>query len=429
MPELDPPPVPSVQFDEGRDLRLSRALGIRCERPVAVVHVVEVVIREDVGLVEVECRWLVEMHQALAHRRVLQRRHASPEWQTRQFPPSCRCRERRAVVQPEKATDAAGAGLRPQLGTLGILFLREADHPAVQIRSPVAVRDPEGYADVVLARELAHPGDFRAGLRQMRLAVTLADPQRTLEDPFAAMAEDTTDREQFARVGVRAGHVATVGDLVQERPGCREPQRASTNRFVDERAHPADVVLPSRRLVEAALAHGVDAHRTMSHHATDIDALVHAVDGFEVLAEGFPVPRQPGVDRFLRDVLYGLHHLRQIAAVLRLAGSERHAAVACHHRGHAVVARRRRNGVPGDLRIEVRVNVHETRRDGLAVGVDLVPCLPGDLPDRDDALAADADVGPSGGGSRSVDDSTVADDQVVTHCAHLLPRRGVSPQA
>ena len=42
-------------------------------------------------------------------------------------------------------------------------------------------------------------------------------------------------------------------------------------------------------------------------------------------------------------------------------GRERDAAVAEHDRGHAVPARRRRVGVPGELRVEMGVDVDEAR--------------------------------------------------------------------
>ena len=98
--------------------------------------------------------------------------------------------------------------------------------------------------------------------------------------------------------------------------------------------------------VQAALPHGVDAHGAVAHHAAHVDAFPHAVHGRQVFAVGLPVPRQAGVDGALRDVLHGLHHLRQIASVLRLAGRESDAAVAGDHGGDAVVAGGRSDGAP-----------------------------------------------------------------------------------
>ena len=59
------------------------------------------------------------------------------------------------------------------------------------------------------------------------------------------------------------------------------------------------------------------------------------------------------------------------ALVAGLARRERHAAVAEHDGRDAVPARRRADRVPGELRVEVGVDVDEARRDEPAVGVDL----------------------------------------------------------
>ena len=40
-------------------------------------------------------------------------------------------------------------------------------------------------------------------------------------------------------------------------------------------------------LVEAALAHGVEAHRAMADHAADVHAFGHAVDRLEGAADNF----------------------------------------------------------------------------------------------------------------------------------------------
>ena len=61
------------------------------------------------------------------------------------------------------------------------------------------------------------------------------------------------------------------------------------------------------------------------------------------------------------------------------------------------------------------MDVHETRRDGLACGIDLVRGLAVDLAHGHDPVAADAEIGRASGGAGSVDDGAVADDQVVTH--------------
>src|SRR5262249_24268253 len=108
------------------------------------------------------------------------------------------------------------------------------------------------------------------------------------------------------------------------------------------------------------------------------------------------------------------------------------AAVAGHHRGDAVEARRGERGVPEDLSVVVRVDVDETGRDDVPLGVeDSVTGQP--RTDLRDPVAVDRDIGDNSRLAGAVDDRAAADDQlthVVSHpsrrkCAALcLPPRG-----
>ena len=81
-----------------------------------------------------------------------------------------------------------------------------------------------------------------------------------------------------------------------------------------------------------------------------------------------------------------------------------------------MVARRRGDRIPGDLGIEVRVDVHEARGDRLAGGIDLLRVvLPSTLPTatiRSPLTPISARTRP---GASPVDDGAVSDDEVVTH--------------
>ena len=112
----------------------------------------------------------------------------------------------------------------------------------------------------------------------------------------------------------------------------------------------------------------------------------------EILGKRLPVPAQPGAHRCLRDVLDALHQKHEVVAVLRLARREPDAAVADHDRGHAVQVRRRAEGIPRDLRVEVGVDVDEAGCDQPAARIDLLAPRAVDRPDRGDAIAVDGDV-------------------------------------
>ena len=281
--------------------------------------------------------------------------------------------------------------------------------------------EAEGDVDAVLPGQLAEPGDLAAGVGQVR-RVAFAKARRGLEDG-AVLAEHAADGEQFLGVGMRAGHRAPVGNPMQEGAGGGEAERAVADGLVDQVAHPRDVVGAGRILVQAALAHGVVAHGAMSDHPADVDALGHGVDGVEVFAVGLPVPRQARHDGFPGDVLHGFHELREIAAVLGLAGGEGHAAVAEHDGGNAVVARRRGRGIPTKLGVEVRVDVHEAGRHVLASGIDFVGASRLDRADLGHPVSIDGYVRSDGGAAGTVHHLAVSDHDVV---AHGFPPLGVA---
>ena len=97
----------------------------------------------------------------------------------------------------------------------------------------------------------------------------------------------------------------------------------------------------------------------MPDHAADVDALGQRVDRREVVAVGLPVPRESFEDGVGGDVLDRFHELREPALLTLAHRRERDAAVAEHDRGDAVPARRRRVGIPCDLRVEMGVHVDE----------------------------------------------------------------------
>ena len=69
----------------------------------------------------------------------------------------------------------------------------------------------------------------------------------------------------------------------------------------------------------------------------------------------------PAVERLHRDRLDPREQAGQEVLVTGFDRREREAAVAAHHRGHAVQRRWRQCLIPEDLRVVVRVQVDETR--------------------------------------------------------------------
>ncbi len=193
--------------------------------------------------------------------------------------------------------------------------------------------------------------------------------------PLPARAEHVAEGQQLVGLGPRAGHGATVGDDVAERPAGRDAERAGGQRLLGHLAHPGDVLRRAGALDHRPLAHRRHPQRAVADEPADVDALRGAVEPAEVVAVRRPVPRQTLEDRPAGDVLDALHHLGEELAPARCDRGERDAAVAEHHARDAVPARRRRQRVPAELGVEVRVHVDEPGRDDASLGVDLAPAM------------------------------------------------------
>jgi hypothetical protein len=151
----------------------------------------------------------------------------------------------------------------------------------------------------------------------------------------------------------------------------------------------------------------------VGHLGADVDHVGVGGDGVEVLGEGLPAPADALAQRGAGDVLDALHQADEPVVAIGCHRGEPDAAVAHHHGGDAVPARRRQQGVPGGLAVVVGVDVDEPGRDQGAVGVDLLAGRAGDTADLGDAPAGDGDVRGPGGVPRPVDDRAAPDDQIV----------------
>ena len=95
----------------------------------------------------------------------------------------------------------------------------------------------------------------------------------------------------------------------------------------------------------------------------------------------------------LGNVLDGLHHAGEEFAVLLPARREGDPAVAEQRGGDAVPSDGRHLGVPADLRIEVRVQVDESRRDDVSLGIDFLGTALVHPTHGRDGVAVNGDVG------------------------------------
>ena len=127
-----------------------------------------------------------------------------------------------------------------------------------------------------------------------------------------------------------------------------------------------------RLVAGAALAHHVAAHRAVGHLGAEVHHVARGRRGASRYSgKRLPAPLDAGGQRGAGDVLDALHQPDQPLVPIGRDRREADAAVAHHHGGDAVPARRRELRVPGGLAVVVGVDVDEAGRDERAVGVDL----------------------------------------------------------
>ena len=367
----------------------------------------------DVGLVD----------ERLAEYRVAQHLQLAPVDRRVQLLPRRRLVEGRPRLEPEQDADPAGGGLWPEVGARCVLLVGETDDRGAEARAFLGLREPEAHGPAALATDLTHQRDLGTRLVEV-LVVAFTEAHRPFEHAGAVTAEHLGEGQQFVGSGVGSRHGSSVGYTMQEGAAGRHAERAGTHRLVDEAGHRHHVVARRRSLVEPPLAHHVRPQRTVADEPTGVRAFRQPIDRFVVLAVGLPVPRQRVEDRLARDVLDTLHHLGQHGAVRRLARRERDATVAHHHAGHTVPATRCPDRIPRNLRVQVGVDVDETRGHEAPFGVDLPPAHLLDTTvvergDLGDHVTGDRDIAQERGRAGAVDDGTSSDDDLRSH---VLPR-------
>ena len=260
----------------------------------------------------------------------------------------------------------------------------------------------------------------RTGHRAQQRAVALVPAgdeaaRDELERAGVELAQHAGERHQLLGRGVVRGHLAAVVRDVDVELRRAEAERSLPHRIPHQVAHRLDLV-GARRAHRGVVAHHEAAHRRVA----DVAAGVHRDAPGEappVVAEAPALPAEPDRQRFGRHALDARQHLGQPADVVRAGRREREAAVAGEHRGDAVPRGRRRQGIPGELGIVVRVDVDEAGRHDQPVGVDHAVRRTVDPADAGDPAVTHGDVGSASRPAGAVDHEPAANDQIPRHRA------------
>src|SRR6266850_5701047 len=323
----------------------------------------------------------VEVPPRLAGDPVAQRRVAQPRHQ---------------VVHPARVHPVGQRGVQPVRG--GDVRVGVGGHVDAVRPGPLDPRDhllhvpPVRSTDLQvpdLHRDRGGPGD-REGLVQRS------------EDPGSLAAQVGSVEAHVLR-----GHLRERDQLVRLREGARlvdetrrETERPLLHRFLDELLHPRELLRVGLRVAEAE--HNASNLRRAHHHA-DVDRRPRPTQPAEVAAQIRPV------------------HLQAVLAqpVFLLV----HPGVV-HGRGRDALAGQLAGDALPDLRLGARIDQHaqlalaeqidEAGRHGQASRVDSPLRLRRrQLPDRGDAVPADAHVGAHPRGAGAVDHAATRDHQVV----------------
>ena len=283
-----------------------------------------------------------------------------------------------------------------------------------------------GHGPAGRARQIGHPVHLALRLVPGGGVVGLK-ARHQLEQTAPTPAQRISQREQLTPLGESAGHRLALRRAVAEDARGRHAERAGGKGVINGLDHDRELVIARLILaVQTTVAHGIETQRTVADHAADVDTLRHRVKGVVVLAIGLPVPGQAGHDGVGRNVLHRFHQPCQLLVIGRPHRREGHAAIADHHRGHAVPARRTADRIPGELRVEVAVDVDKAWCDQTARRVDAALRTASELAYLGDAPVDDGDVGAARRRAAAVHHRAVLDQDVVAahgciSCAWLMP--------
>ena len=241
-----------------------------------------------------------------------------------------------------------------------------------------------------------------------------------LEDASAHDAHLADQRIDLGPFRHPRGNRAVIGCIVVVRDRGGEADGASAQRVTQLPQHECQFVIVGTTL-ECRLAHRPGSQRRVAQVAGVVDALGRGLDEVQVLGEGLPGPVDACGHGLGGDVLSTLQIAHHQVASVGTGRGQREAAVSHHDRGHAMKARALAHGIPGDLRIHVRVDINKSGRDGMALGVNgAVHTAAGQLARRLGDLGHDAvrdeDIGSARLGARAVHQSPASNQQIPHGC-------------
>ena len=207
----------------------------------------------------------------------------------------------------------------------------------------------------------------------------------------AALADRPADGDDLLGRRMQGGRIEGAG---------RHADGAGVERFGDELLHRRDLVRLGRAVERA---HGAYAQRRVADQGGDVQRRRRALELGEVGGEARKAGPRGGIEEVERRGQRRLGH----------QGRDADAAVAGDHRGHALRDLEAHVGLRQQRLVVVRVRVDEAGRHDASAGLDRLACrVAGEIADRGDAAADDADIGVEAGRARAVDDGAAADEEV-----------------
>ena len=121
----------------------------------------------------------------------------------------------------------------------------------------------------------------------------------------------------------------------------------------------------------------------------------------------FPVPRKPGHNRILWNILDRLHHTGKELTVFWFNRRESHATVTKQSSCDTVPADRGQHRVPGNLGIKVGMNVDKSRRYNVSRRVNFFFAFSDYLADGSNLVSINGNIGAVGFCTRAVYNQTI----------------------
>ena len=133
----------------------------------------------------------------------------------------------------------------------------------------------------------------------------------------------------------------------------------------------------------------------------------------EIIGKAFPVERHARCHHHIGNVFHALHQLDHELMILGPGRGKADTAISHDDRGHAMVRRRRKAVLPGDLSVVMGMDIDEAGGNDPAGSVDLLRTPAIDLPHLHDGPALDRDIGLNGICAGAIVNGTSAHYEIV----------------